>query len=123
MTARLTGSSDGTPIVISDNDDKESWRAYSLTEYEVLPRSSHNKLLVKDQVQQGMRKTRESMKVSLYFTELKVNEPANDLFSKALNCRTNRLIENSARYDDVVMNELHRMTKKISVQMKDRTFF
>lgn len=53
---------------------------------------------------------------------LKVIEPVNDLFSNALDYHTYRMIKKSAKYNDDVANELHKMTKETAVKMKDRIF-
>lgn len=51
-----------------------------------------------------------------------VIKPLNELFTEVGGYRNYHLIKKSARYDDNVANELGMMTKKTSVQMKDRTF-
>lgn len=51
---------------------------------------------------------------------LKAIEPVNDLFRKAVDYRTYRLIKQLARYDDYIAHELHRMVKKKPPQIKNR---
>lgn len=46
----------------------------------------------------------------------------NELFANAVDYRNYLLIIMSARYEDVVANELNNMTKKTAVQMKNWTF-
>lgn len=46
----------------------------------------------------------------------------NDRFATAVNYPNYRYLNKVSLYDDDVEHELHRMAKKIAVQMKDRTF-
>lgn len=46
----------------------------------------------------------------------------NDLFLKAVDYCTYRLIKQSARWNEGVAHELHRTVKRAAVQMKGRTF-
>lgn len=48
--------------------------------------------------------------------------PVSELFADVVDYRDYRLIEKYSRYKDDVANELSNMTKKISLQLKERTF-
>lgn len=63
-----------------------------------------------------------NQRVSQDIPDLKVTEPENNTFYTALNCRTYRLMKKSTTYDAYVTDELHRMTEKTAVHMKNRTF-
>lgn len=66
MSTRSTGSSNGPPTNISDNDDKKKRRTYSTNESEVLRRLSQYELLVEDEILKGTKQTGEGMKTLLY---------------------------------------------------------
>lgn len=52
---------------------------------------------------------------------LKVIEPVKDRFAAAVHNQNDRLLKRSSRYDDDVAKELHKVAKKLSVEMKDST--
>lgn len=72
-------------------------------------------------------RTRESWKlkrskssyISTQVTVLEVIEEMKTLFKKAVEYCMYRLIEWSARYDDVVVQELRHMAEKATIQMED----
>lgn len=49
-------------------------------------------------------------------------EPVNDRFADAVNYLSYRLFKKSFRYNNGVAHEFQKMTKKITIQMKDHTF-
>lgn len=53
---------------------------------------------------------------------LKVIEPGNDLFRKAVSHGTDYSIKQSVRYDDDVVHERHRMAKKTTTEIMYRMF-
>lgn len=63
IKARSTGLKAGPPTDIYNIDIKTNWRIYSTNGSEVLPRSSHNELPVKEQVQKSTIQTRKVWKV------------------------------------------------------------
>lgn len=53
---------------------------------------------------------------------LKLIEPVSDLFKIAVDYSTYPLIKQSARYDDDVAHERHRIGNRIAIQMEVRKF-
>lgn len=55
-------------------------------------------------------------------TGLRAIEPVNHHLTTTVDYRNNRLLNKSSHYDDDMAHKLDKIEKKISVQMKDRTF-
>lgn len=58
----------------------------------------------------------------LYVPGFNVTVPINDCFTAAVDYRSYHRLKKSSRYGNDLAHELHRMAKKVAVQMKDRTF-
>lgn len=52
---------------------------------------------------------------------VEVLEPVDNCFAAAVNCQDYRLLKKSSRNDHIVVHKLHKMSKKLALQMKDRT--
>lgn len=86
--------------------------------YEKRPRSftrGHN-----NSSKQDRRKNAEQ---TLEVNALVVLKPVSKLFTETVNYCQYRLVKKSVRYEDAVAYKLSGMTRKISVEMKDRKFF
>lgn len=124
LSSRLVSSSEGPPTDVSDNDDHSSWRAYSMIGSDMGKVSDHRAKAEQVEFRQPKKEPTSSRSTDHLSSDssLKVIQPKNHLFSSAVDYRSYRLIKTSARYDDDVGNELRGMTKKVSVQIKDRKF-
>lgn len=54
---------------------------------------------------------------------LRVIEPINDHLAAAFDYRNYHLLKNPSCYNDDVEHELHKLTKRMAVKIKDRTFY